>query len=63
MRCGRQPVATVSLVYAERAVVVTDLATDRNADALDLCEEHVERMTPPMGWTLRDHRDAARVRA
>jgi hypothetical protein len=62
MRCGQEPVATVSLAYSEREVLVSDLSEDRDLDALDLCREHVERMTPPVGWSLRDHRDAARVR-
>jgi Protein of unknown function (DUF3499) len=75
MRCGREPVAAVSLVYAERRVLLTDLASegDRGARdgsaalhplyALQLCGEHVDRVTPPLGWTLRDHRDVARMRA
>jgi hypothetical protein len=75
MRCGREPVAAVSLIYAERVVLVNDLAPgddrgDRDRSdalhalyALQLCGEHVDRMTPPLGWTLRDHRDVARVRA
>ena len=72
MRCGREPVATVSLLYDERVVLLNDLAPghDRGAGdavqpshALHLCGEHVDRVTPPLGWTLRDHRDVARVRA
>jgi hypothetical protein len=70
MRCGREPVATVSLIYAERAVLLNDLTprNDRGAGdgaqshALHLCGEHVDRVTPPLGWTLRDQRDVARVR-
>jgi Protein of unknown function (DUF3499) len=75
MRCGREPVAAVSLIYADRVVLVNDLASENDrgrrdgSDALDplyalqLCGEHVDRMTPPLGWTLRDHRDVARARA
>jgi hypothetical protein len=75
MRCGREPVAAVSLIYAERVVLVNDLAPadDRGTHevshalhdihALHLCGEHVDRVTPPLGWTIRDHRDVARVRA
>lgn len=56
MRCGQEPVVTVSLSYTEREVVVADLLVDRDPNLLDLCREHVERMTPPVGWTVRDLR-------
>jgi hypothetical protein len=56
MRCDAEPVATVSLGYAEREVVVVDLLTERDRNLLDLCREHVDRMTPPVGWTVRDER-------
>jgi hypothetical protein len=57
MRCGKEPVATVSLVYAERQVVIVPLIDERDPNLLDLCEEHVRRMTPPIGWVVRDQRD------
>jgi len=61
MRCGQTPMATVALVYAERHVVITDLLPERDPNLLDLCAEHVDRMTPPVGWVVRDERAAARV--
>lgn len=61
MRCGNEPMATVSLVYTERQVVVTDLISERDPNLLDLCEEHVQRMTPPVGWVVRDEREAATI--
>jgi hypothetical protein len=61
MRCGNEPTATVSLVYTERQVVVTDLIPERDPNLLDLCEEHVQRMTPPVGWVVRDEREAATI--
>ena len=45
MRCGNEPMATVSLVYTERQVVVVDLIPERDPNLLDLCDEHVGRMT------------------
>jgi hypothetical protein len=60
MRCGAEPVATVALAYAARQVIVADLMADRDPNLLDLCREHVERLTPPVGWAVRDER--ARVR-
>jgi hypothetical protein len=56
MRCGAEPVATVSLHYAERAVVIDRLRAAPDRNLLDLCREHVGRMTPPVGWTVRDVR-------
>jgi hypothetical protein len=59
MRCGAEPVATVSLAYAARQVIVADLAAERDPNLLDLCREHVDRLTPPVGWDLRDDRARA----
>jgi hypothetical protein len=56
MRCDAEPVATVSLRYAERQVAIGDLLPQRDRHLLDLCREHVERMTPPVGWTVHDSR-------
>jgi hypothetical protein len=56
MRCDAEPVATVSLRYAEREVVIGDLLAERDRNLLDLCRDHVEALTPPVGWTVRDAR-------
>lgn len=56
MRCPGGPVATIVLRYAEREVVIGDLVAQRDPNLLDLCAEHVERMTPPIGWVVRDER-------
>lgn len=56
MRCGAYPAATVALAYASREVVIDDLLPERDPNLLDLCGEHVERMVPPRGWTVRDLR-------
>jgi len=58
MRCGAEPVATVSLAYSARQVIVRDLLTERDPNLLDLCREHVDRLTPPVGWSVRDDRVA-----
>ena len=59
MRCDAEPVATVSLRYTEREVVIGDLLAERDRNLLDLCREHVDRMTPPVGWTVDDSRVVA----
>ncbi len=56
MRCDAEPVATVTLRYAEREVAIGSLLAERDRNLLDLFREHVERMTPPVGWTVRDVR-------
>jgi uncharacterized protein DUF3499 len=58
MRCGAEPVATVSLAYDEREVVIASLVRERDPNLLDLCREHAERLTPPVGWTVHDERPA-----
>ena len=60
MRCGAEPVATVSLAYAARQVIVADLVPERDPNLLDLCREHVDRLSPPVGWAVRDERAPAR---
>lgn len=61
IRCSQEPVATVALSYTERDVVIVDLLPERDPNLLDLCREHVERMTPPVGWTVTDRRRSAPV--
>ena len=56
MRCDGTPAATVSLRYESREVIVGDLAPQRDPNLLDLCPGHVERLTPPIGWEVRDLR-------
>jgi hypothetical protein len=59
MRCGAEPIATVSLAYGARQVIVADLLPERDRNLLDLCREHVDRLTPPVGWSVRDERAAS----
>ena len=59
MHCNAEPAASVALFYTERLVVIGDLIRQRDPNLLDLCDEHVARMTPPVGWTVRDSRTPA----
>jgi hypothetical protein len=63
MRCEAEPAVTVALAYITREVVIEDLASEHAPDQLDLCAEHVERMAPPRGWTVRDERRLVRAAA
>lgn len=44
--------ATLTYVYADRAVVLGPLATYAEPHTYDLCAEHAERMTAPRGWDV-----------
>lgn len=50
--CTRTAVATLTYVYADRAVVLGPLATYAEPHTYDLCLEHAERMTAPRGWDV-----------
>lgn len=40
--------------YADRLIWLEDLVADRPGYAM--CASHAGRLTPPLGWTLTDHR-------
>jgi hypothetical protein len=61
IRCTAEAVATIGLSYEQRTVVVGALVADPNPNLLDLCSEHVSRLTPPRGWLVRDERLVERV--
>jgi hypothetical protein len=56
MRCPAEPVATISLRYADRRIVIGGLRPDRDPRLLDLCPRHLAAMTPPIGWVVDDDR-------
>ena len=56
MRCGDEAVATVALRYEHREVLVADLLARSDPNLIDLCHDHAERLTAPIGWSLRDER-------
>jgi hypothetical protein len=56
MRCPAEPVATISLRYADRRIVIERLLPERDPRLLDLCPRHLAAMTPPVGWLVDDDR-------
>ena len=62
IRCGAPGAACMTFTYDERAVWLGDLeaARDRGTGYV-LCGEHADRLTPPLGWTLTDQRNVARL--
>jgi hypothetical protein len=52
LRCTSRASTTVALRYGEREVIVHDLALEADPNLVDLCLEHAERLTPPLGWRI-----------
>jgi hypothetical protein len=53
--CPRQPVATLTYVYADSTAVVGPLAAFAEPHSYDLCEQHARSLTTPRGWDLVRH--------
>jgi Protein of unknown function (DUF3499) len=53
--CSRQPVATLTYVYADSTAVVGPLAAFAEPHSYDLCEQHARSLTTPRGWDLVRH--------
>ena len=58
--CQRAPTATLTYDYAG-SVATIDQLSDPHPMQYDLCEQHTERLSVPMGWTLVDRRVLAPV--
>lgn len=56
LRCRSRASATVTLRYEDREVVVGELAPEPDPTLVDLCGEHADRLTPPLGWRITDTR-------
>jgi hypothetical protein len=62
IRCGGPGAAVLSFNYDDRAVWLDDLVTPLGpGEGHALCALHANRMTPPLGWTLTDHRTTTRL--
>jgi hypothetical protein len=62
-RCRSTAVASIALRYEERDVVVGDLTSEPDPGLVDLCAEHVGRLTPPIGWRVVEARAREPLRA
>jgi hypothetical protein len=56
LRCATRAVSTAVLRYGDREVLIGDLAPDGDPNHVDLCREHAEALTPPIGWRIVDLR-------
>jgi Protein of unknown function (DUF3499) len=61
LRCRADATVTVALRYGNREVVVGVLTPDTDPTLVDLCREHGDRLTPPIGWRIVDVRVPAAV--
>jgi Protein of unknown function (DUF3499) len=50
--CGRPAIATLTYVYADSTAVVGPLAAFAEPHCYDLCAEHADRLTAPLGWEV-----------
>jgi hypothetical protein len=50
--CGRPAVQTLTYVYADQTAVLGPLATYAEPHAYDLCANHGERLSAPLGWEV-----------
>lgn len=50
--CRRPAVSTLTYVYADSTAVLGPLATFAEPHSYDLCEEHSQRLTAPLGWEV-----------
>jgi hypothetical protein len=57
--CEQPASASVGLRYADRVVVVADLAARFDPGLLELCGDHADRLTVPRGWVSEDRRPRA----
>lgn len=57
--CSREAVATMSYDQRECTVFLGGLSPERDPAFYDLCRVHVDRLTPPTGWTIRRVRPTA----
>ena len=42
----------MALRYGDREVLVGELSPEADPSLVDLCREHAERLTPPIGWRI-----------
>lgn len=61
LRCSTPAVVTLALRYGDREVIVGELAPDTDPTLVDLCREHGDGLTPPIGWRIVDARVPAVV--
>lgn len=57
--CQRPAAATLSYSYADRIVWIEPLTEEAHPMVHDMCAQHADSVTAPLGWQVRDLRDPA----
>ena len=55
-RCPHTAQATLTYVYADQEAVVGPLSGQPEPHSYDLCEQHAQRLTAPVGWSVVRYR-------
>ncbi|HET9871574.1 MAG TPA: DUF3499 domain-containing protein [Propionibacteriaceae bacterium] len=50
--CSRPAVATLTYVYVESTAVLGPLATQAEPHCYDLCKQHAQALSAPLGWEV-----------
>jgi Protein of unknown function (DUF3499) len=54
--CEEPAGVTIGLRYADRVVVMSDLAPRFDPNLLELCDRHADTLTLPRGWVAQHRR-------
>jgi hypothetical protein len=57
--CSASAVATLTFNYSQRTVWLVHRSDEPDPSSYDLCADHAERLSVPMGWALTDQRERA----
>jgi hypothetical protein len=60
VRCNTLASAVMMYSYQDRQMWVQDF-THTDGNAYPMCAAHADRLSPPRGWMLTDHRTVARL--
>lgn len=57
--CSSIATSTLTYIYADSTAVLGPLSTFPEPHAFDLCDNHMQRMTVPKGWTVIEHQSGS----
>lgn len=61
-RCSRPAAASMTFDYDDRSVWLEELESAPEVGrAYPMCNDHADRLSPPVGWTLTDRRNVTRL--
>jgi hypothetical protein len=57
--CGAPADATLTYHYASRTAWLDEIADEHEPSSYDLCHQHANRFTVPLGWSPEDRRPSS----